>query len=232
MSIADDIHTEVREIFKAAWTTRDGQKVPEDADLKLSNDAVELDAAVLYADLAESTKLVTDKEAKFAAEIYKTYLKSACRVIRGNGGVITAFDGDRVMAVFIGDSKNTSAVKSALKINGAVEILNAELKGVYTKTDYVVRHAVGVDAGRLLVAKTGIRGSNDLVWVGLAANRAAKLCALRDGSATTWISSNVYDSMHNDAKVDPNGTNINMWTKKTWTAYNTYVYSSSWWWKP
>jgi hypothetical protein len=29
----------------------------------------------------------------------------------------TAFDGDRVMAVFIGDSKNTSAVKAALQIN-------------------------------------------------------------------------------------------------------------------
>jgi class 3 adenylate cyclase len=44
----------------------------------------------------------------FAAEIYKSYLISACRIIRDNGGEITAFDGDRVMAVFIGNMKNTN----------------------------------------------------------------------------------------------------------------------------
>jgi class 3 adenylate cyclase len=51
--------TQVANIFKEAWATRAGQKVPEPSDLKLGNDAVEFDVAtILYADLTGSTKLV------------------------------------------------------------------------------------------------------------------------------------------------------------------------------
>ena len=51
MSLGEDLTKEVRKIFKDAWTTRDGQKVPESEDLRLGNDAVKLDGTVLYADL-------------------------------------------------------------------------------------------------------------------------------------------------------------------------------------
>jgi len=234
MSLSDDIRNEIKEIFKSAWTTRIGEKVPEDDDLKLSNDGVELDAVVLYADLAESTKLVTDETHTFAAEVYKAYLKSACRIIRANDGRITAFDGDRVMAVFFDGAKNTNAAKSALQINGVVEILNEELKGFYKSKSYVVHHAVGVDASKLLVARTGIRGSNDLVWVGIAANRAAKLSAIREHGITSWITGAVYSAMLDEAtsRVNPDGTKTNMWTKHTWKTYNIDIYGSAWWWKP
>src|SRR4051812_36873707 len=63
---------------------------------KLSNDAVEIDGTVLYADLAESTPLVKGYKDWFAAEVYKNYLYCAARIIRLRGGVITAYDGDRV----------------------------------------------------------------------------------------------------------------------------------------
>jgi class 3 adenylate cyclase len=52
---------------------------------------------------------------RFAAEIYKTFLHCAAKIIRSEDGVITAYDGDRIMAVFIGNAKNTSAVRAALK---------------------------------------------------------------------------------------------------------------------
>src|SRR4051794_33767281 len=119
MAIADDIRAEVKDIFKAAWTERDGTKVPETKDLKLGNDAVKLKGTVLYADLADSTDMVNKKKAAFAAEVYKTFLISACRIISERGGDITAFDGDRIMAVFIGDRKNTEAALAALNINWA-----------------------------------------------------------------------------------------------------------------
>ena len=48
--------------------------VPESDDLKLSNDAVNLDATVLYADMAGSTNLVSTYKPEFAAEVYKTFL--------------------------------------------------------------------------------------------------------------------------------------------------------------
>ena len=48
--------------------------MPDADDLPLKNLAVELDATVLYADLASSTKMVKGYKDWFAAEVYKSYL--------------------------------------------------------------------------------------------------------------------------------------------------------------
>jgi class 3 adenylate cyclase len=100
MGLKDDLEREAAAIFRAAWETRDGTVVPADDSLKLGNDAVKLDATVLYADLADSTKLVDGRSASFAAEIYKTFLHCAAKIIRSESGIITAYDGDRIMAVY------------------------------------------------------------------------------------------------------------------------------------
>ena len=137
MSILEDIQEEVNEVLETKWRRRDGDVVPEPEDVQLGNDAVCLDGTVLYADLAESTSLVKGYKDWFAAEVYKSYLVSACRLIRHNDGVITAFDGDRVMAVFIGDSKNSSAAKTALMINYVVrEVINKSIKAKYPDTTF------------------------------------------------------------------------------------------------
>lgn len=202
MGLADDLRSEVRKIFVTEWDTRDGVRVPDTDDIALGNVAVKLKATVLYADLAESTAMVNVSTASFAAEIYKAYLVTVCRIIREQEGEITAFDGDRVMAVFIGNSKNTNAAITALKINWAVNhIVNEELKRMYTNTNFQVKQGVGIDTSDLWVARTGIRGSNDLVWVGRAANYAAKLCSLRSDYEVTWITEDVYDFLDQSAKV-------------------------------
>ncbi|MDK8795188.1 hypothetical protein QP968_05630 [Corynebacterium sp. MSK041] len=55
----------------------------------------------------------------FAAEVYKNYLYCAEKIILVRGGIFTACDGDRVMGVFIGDSKNSAAAMCVLQINWA-----------------------------------------------------------------------------------------------------------------
>src|SRR5260221_6181030 len=116
MSLADDLKEEVRAIVRGAWTNRDGQVVPEPEDLKLGNDGVKLDATVLYADLDGSTDLVDRFSATFAAEVYKSYLVCAARIVKTEGGVITAYDGDRIMAVFIQGAQKTPARRAGVKI--------------------------------------------------------------------------------------------------------------------
>src|SRR5258708_5088647 len=176
MATKDELVKEVAAIFKASWDMRDGTVVPADNSLKLGNDAVQLDATVLYADLADSTKLVDSHKATFAAEIYKTFLHCAAKIIRQEGGAITAYDGDRIMAVFIGNVKNTSAVRTAMKINSAViQIIDPAMQSQYPGEAYRLKHVVGIDSSKLFVAKTGVRGAHDLVWVGKAGNYAAKL---------------------------------------------------------
>src|SRR5688500_13002405 len=110
MGLNADLESEISAIFRSRWTARDGQVVPADQSVKLANDAVKLKATVLYADLADSTRMVDKQSPEYSAEVYKAFLLSAARIIASHGGTITAYDGDRVMAVYIGVSKNTSAV--------------------------------------------------------------------------------------------------------------------------
>src|SRR5947209_2577369 len=144
MSLETDLKDEVAKILREQWSVRDGEKVPESADLQLGNDAVQLDATVLYADMAESTTLVDTYTPALAAEVYKAFLHCAAKIVRAEGGEITAYDGDRVMAVFIGESKNSSAARAALKINFArLEVIHPALKAQYPTTPYELKHVVG-----------------------------------------------------------------------------------------
>lgn len=233
MGMQADLAGEVAAIFRVQWTQRDGNVVPEPDDIRLGNDGVKLDAVCLYADMAQSTNLVNQQTAQFAAEAYKTFLHCASKLIKSEGGVITSFDGDRVMGIFIGDTKNTVAARCGLKINYAVgQIINPALKAQYPNTNYVMAHAVGIDRSDIFAARTGVRGSNDIVWVGRAANYAAKLCDLRDGNYTTWITEAVYNAMLDDVKYGGNPRQ-NMWEKRLWTPMNNAgIYRSSWWWNP
>ncbi len=88
MGFVDDLTAEVVKIFKEQWTTREGRQVPDTTDLALRNDAITLKGSVLYADLADSTGLVSTSKPAFAAEVYKTYLNCACRIIRANGTLL------------------------------------------------------------------------------------------------------------------------------------------------
>lgn len=229
MGLKSELETEVKTIFKSNWDKRDGNVIPDDKSLTMGNNAVELDGTVLYADLADSTKLVSGYEAYFAAEIYKTYLKCAAKIINSDGGNITAYDGDRVMAVYIGNPKNTPAVRSALKIVYAVqEIIIPAIKIQYPSVSYTPKCVIGIDTSHLFVAKTGVRNANDLVWVGRAANYAAKLATLPD-SHSVYITQEVFDGMRDDTKLT-NGRS--MWESVRWNALdNRIIYRSSWRWR-
>ena len=172
MSLVDDLQAEVKKIFREAWTSRDGQVVPEPEDIKLGNDAVKLDGTVLYADLDDSTNLVDSKSPEFAAEIYKAYLHCTAKVIRAQGGIITSYDGDRIIAIFIGDSKNTDAARTALKITYAVrEIINPAVKVQYPNETFSVSQVVSSLLEPVSVALT--------IWCGSGGRPTMRLNCLR-----------------------------------------------------
>jgi class 3 adenylate cyclase len=225
VSLGEDLEDEVDDIFGLAWEEVDGRVVPFDS-LTMANDCHILDATVLYADLDESTRLVDDNDPHFAAEVYKAYLKCASKIIVAHGGDITAFDGDRVMAVFLGEDKNNSAVRAALKLNYARhEIINPAIAKYY-KDPYTVNHVVGIDTSELHVVKSGVRGSNDLVWVGRAANHAAKLCSL-SADYPTRITQEVFadlDKMHLETSGE------SMWSEALWKPTGRTIYRSTWTW--
>ena len=178
MGISEDLAAEVKQIFADQWDTQTTNDVPDPEGIRLNdNHAKDLESAtILYADIDSSTNMVDNFQWQFSAEVYKTYLRCSAEIIRNEKGVITAYDGDRVMAVYTGGSKNTNAVRTALKINWAVEkIIQPTLKYQYKDTDFIVKHVIGIDTSRMRTARIGVKGDNDLVWIGRAANYAARL---------------------------------------------------------
>lgn len=231
MGLKAELDAAVAKVFREQWTVTAGNTVPDTDSLTLSNTGKTLNAAVLYADLTASTRLVDGWKKEFAAEIYKTFLLAAAQLIRSEGGTITAYDGDRIMAIYLGKTKRTQAVRTAMKIHWACQnIIKPKMKAQYPSAEYDIAHTCGIDSSSLMAAKTGVRGANDLVWVGRAANYAAKLSA--ESSATpTWITEDVYKNILEEAKFG-GSPKRDMWTPKTWTAGgNQRVYCSNWSWR-
>ena len=132
---------------------------------------------------------------QFAAEVYKSYLTCAAKIIKSEGGTITAYDGDRIMAVFIGKTKNTTAARCALKINYSVQsIINPALVKQYYRT-YKVRHHGNRHQLSLLNWCAG--NDNDVRLVGR--KHPAKLCAIREFN-TVFITENVFSTMLDGSK--------------------------------
>jgi len=226
---ASTLNEDVRGIFRTAWNETKGQVVPRSEDLGLSNVGRALSATVLYADIDGSTQLVDAYRTQFAAEVYKAFLLCSTRIIRLNGGEVRSFDGDRVMGVFIGDSKNSSAAKAGLQINYAVKkIIRPALKSQYSSTEYTIRHTVGIDTSEMLVVRGGIRNNNDLVWVGSAANHAAKMNSL-SSDYPTRITKAVFDKLSDQSKYGGKPRRM-MWTSADWNGKP--IYRSTWDWRP
>lgn len=230
MGLKDTLSTEVRQTLAEAWTEEATTSVPAPEQLRLNaNHAKNLEVAtVLYADLDGSTSMVDNRPWQFSAEIYKSYLRCAAAIIKSQSGTVTAYDGDRIMAIFTGDTKNTSAVKAALKINYAVHnIIRPAIAAQYQNSDFTLNHVIGIDSTQLRTARIGVKGDNDLVWVGRAANYAAKLTTLSE--KPIWITRAVYDKMNDEVKYSQ-GTS--MWQERQWTSMNNMaIYCSTYTWR-
>jgi len=200
MTFKEDLQAKVRGLVSDTWGITNGIIVPssDDPALTFGNTGRMLDACILYADIRGSTEMVDELCDTRAAEYYKAFLHCTAKILKRNLGEITAYDGDRVMAVFLGEEKEDNAVGAALEIGCAVdEIINPQFLQLYTAGHRQLRHTVGIDKGMVLVSKTGVRVDSDLVWVGAAANYAAKLNSFKglDANFPIRITSEVFASL-------------------------------------
>lgn len=231
MSIATEIAEQCTSYFRNRWPEpRVGRVVPAPESLKLANEAILLNpATVLYADLSDSTSMVDSSSWFVSAEVYKAFLYTAARLIRSEGGEITSYDGDRVMGVFMGATQCDDAVRCALKINFAVKnIVQPAFLSMYTGSGVKIRHVVGIDTSQVHAVRIGIRGGNDIVWVGRAPNYAAKLTGL-DHDYPTWITEAVFKQLTVSC-THASGTS--MWEPRVWTPNNNLpIFRSTYWWR-
>jgi class 3 adenylate cyclase len=223
-------------LFGTTFEERDGRVVPSTEDVALRNGAVKIEATFLYADLAGSAKLAKTCPWSTTAKIIRAFLDCSTRLIIKHGGSIRSFDGDRVMGVFMGDGKNSSAATCGREIHWSVrKIIQPSATAQFSSVRNAgleIRACSGVDVGEVRAVRSGIRDNNDLIWIGKAASFSAKLSDERDTGYGTYISSRVHAALNAAAKLGANGES--MWTAASFAfaGESETVYKSNHWKKP
>lgn len=141
MTLKEDLTQRVSDYARMSWgDIPDGNVVPTSEKLTFGNTGIRILGSVFYADIDGSTGMVDLLPDTFAAEYYKAYLHCAAKIIKINDGTITAYDGDRVMAVYVGAEHATNAVTAALQLNWAVKfIINPAFAQQYPSTHHELR---------------------------------------------------------------------------------------------
>jgi class 3 adenylate cyclase len=237
MPTKSEITQEIDNIFNGDYEVTQGTVIPDVDDIQLGNYGRELELAMMFIDIKESTKIVDGFRRTTAAKMYKAFLWGIAKIARMNNGELRSFNGDGVLIVFIGDSRRTNAVKAGLQMTWFCrKILRPKIETYFKKNDELqdieFDFGIGIEVGEVLVVRGGIRGenNNDLVWVGNATNYAVKLSDLSVDGYNIYISEDVYKNMNKSSKFGGNPEH-NMWEPRSWTKMdNMPIYRSNWEW--
>jgi adenylate cyclase len=120
------------------------------------------------------------------------------------------------MGVFIGDMKNTYAVRCAREIFWMTEnVLSPKARSRFTsisKNNISIQQCVGMDTGSAVAVRAGIRNNNDLIWIGRPPSLAAKLSDVREFPYCVFISDRCFRAL-GDAERNYSGASI--WEART-----------------
>lgn len=224
----------VGSFFNEVYQVTSARVIPSAADVPFGNVGKELELAILFIDIRESTKIVDGFRRRTAAKMYKSFLFGVAKIARHNGGELRSFNGDGVLVVFAGEGKENNAVKAAMQmVRFCNDILKPKIEGYFRANskleDLNFDFGIGIHSGNVLVVRGGIRGddNNDLVWVGNATNFAVKLAGLSKSPHHICISEDVYRSLWEDRKLG-GSPKRNMWVWTIWS--DMKVYKTSWRW--
>lgn len=242
MVTKEELERQVDSYFMDKYEISSGYIIPEVGDIQLGNVGKELELAMLFVDIKESTKIVDAFRRETSVKIYKSFLWGVAQIARKNSGELRSFNGDGVLVAFIGENKCTNAVRTGLQIARFVkDILKPRIQRYFRENKKLFGLnfdiGVGIDVGKVLVVRGGIKGdnNNDLVWVGNATNHAVKLSSLAKPlllgflsntaeDMRVCISEEVYKNVDESVKFIKGSFFIRMpmWTKSFWK--DRYVY--------
>ncbi|MFH1804993.1 MAG: adenylate/guanylate cyclase domain-containing protein [Pseudomonadota bacterium] len=132
---------------------------------------VEREATVLFADLADFTKLTEKIGPKGIVEVLNTYFDAVSQIITRHNGVITQFQGDAVLATFNVPVEDSDHAGCALRAGRDICDLVAQrdFAGIQIRT------RVGICTGMVIAGSVGGGGRQNYTVHGDTVNLAARL---------------------------------------------------------
>lgn len=180
----DSLIRDTNYFFDGDYEIVQGRMIPSVDEVAFGRFGKEVELAMLFIDVKESTKIVDAFRLKTAARMYQSFLRGVTLIALKNGGEVRSFNGDGVLVTFHGDSKCDNAVRSALQMmDFANTVLKPKLRSYFVNNkqaqNLIFDCGIGIDVGNVFVVRGGAKGddNNDLVWVGNPTNYAVKLSA-------------------------------------------------------
>jgi class 3 adenylate cyclase len=192
MSMLSDLNTQIDGYMAGQYkvTAKSGVPIPE--DIPLGNEAAELNAATLFVDVRQSSDITNTFRRQTAAKIMKAYFVGAVKIVNTNNGYVRSFNGDGMLAIFVGEDRHDHAVKAAMQLKWFVnyvlepkfrQYFNNNLKALGSALNFSI--GSGIDEGTIYAVRVGIKGTNDVAWIGRCTNTSAKLSGVTDAIAIT-----------------------------------------------
>jgi len=176
-----------------------GRELPDIDDIDLAAGR-SLKAAILYNDLRGFSQMIASNPDRRSLLVLDSFVSEMTRITSEFHGVVVDCAGDRIMSVFCRPHNDTSvrpiheAVICAFWMQTVVyRVLNPILNQIKLPS---ISCGIGIDYGQVTVARVGIRNRNKLVFLGNAANWAAKIEDIA-GAGETNISTTVHRNLPN-----------------------------------
>lgn len=143
----------------------------------LTSEGVRREAAVLFVDLREFTKLAARLEAQEVMRILGDYQRRVIPMIRAHGGVIDKFLGDGIMATFGAAESNATYAADALRAVDAIITDSNSWQSEKGALGCLPPRSVAaaVAAGAVVFGTVGDESRLELTVIGPAVNLASKL---------------------------------------------------------
>lgn len=179
----------LRALLRQRPLLAEGRVLPKLEDLAVM-EGRQVEAAFVYTDLDSFTKVVASQPTRVSFVLLQAFIELVTRITSYYGGAVVDCAGDRLLSVFHRPAKNYSSEPVHEAITAAFWIQRM----LQVSTDVFVqagvsppRVGIGIDYGSVTVGCVGFRNNKRLIFVGDAANNAAKLQDLA-GPGETVIS--------------------------------------------
>ena len=151
----------------------------------------------IFADMKGSTELTSTASPRVAARAYTYFIRGMAVILERFSARYVDIQGDGIFGLFSGKGSAFYAASCAITMRTQVERDIAVRFEKETSADWELRAGIGIDQGRLLVRRLGLRGTKqNEVWAGKPVNMAAKLSSLA-GPNQVAVSERVFNFYEN-----------------------------------
>ena len=216
MGLLDDLKAKVDGYLAGTYETYKPNGVPSPENIPLGNKAATFPAATLFVDVRQSSDITQTFRLQTAAKMMKAYFDGAVRIVNANDGYVRSFNGDGMLAIFRDPDRCDHAVKAAMQIKWFLkEVLAPRFESYFSGNAAAVGKSLGfdlglgVDDGDIFAVRVGVKGTNDVAWVGRGTNTSAKLANWASSPTSIWITRAVYEQL---SKSRTHSGDDHMWT--------------------